>query len=425
MSSSARRLASSLLSWPSADSHRSRLPDRGHTPEAVQQLSAPPPEAAASQGEQAPLLQSSVERSDEVEAPAPGPSATEPVRQQENPGPAHQMQIEKTVVGQAPSPAPAPAATATVTISDVESPAPLGAAGTQNAPQRRLQEVDLPPALEHRSGEPAVTLRIGNAVCAAFMFAALLLASFAAGYLFREHQDLEAQVLVSAYEHELQLGIVRVERELIKGINSTVHLLPIGRLTTIDPEAQQCLDGLLIAGPSPTMANALLFTSLLLWAFLGVAVFADLFMVAIEHITSQETVRVITLPSGKTHKLTTRICARAMLCHARSGVGVASGSISPGPTPHAAACTAASCARARRESYGGQLDADGARLVCARDTALGDRDRLLWLLCRYCTAPARMHELRCRLRPVTRPRPYGRERVLPHQLSLARPPLAA
>ena len=71
-----------------------------------------------------------------------------------------------------------------------------------------------------------------------------------------------------------------------------------------DPTAAgTCPDGLLVAGPAPTVGNTLLFMGLLLWSFLGVAVFADLFMLAIERITSQETTRIITLPNGKTRKV--------------------------------------------------------------------------------------------------------------------------
>ena len=44
---------------------------------------------------------------------------------------------------------------------------------------------------------------------------------------------------------------------------------------------------------------------MLLWTFLGVAVFADLFMLAIERITSQEMVKRIELPNGRIRTLTT------------------------------------------------------------------------------------------------------------------------
>ena len=54
--------------------------------------------------------------------------------------------------------------------------------------------------------------------------------------------------------------------------------------------AEQCLDGLFIGGPIPSPANILMYLALLLWSFVGVAIGADVFMVSIERITSQETV---------------------------------------------------------------------------------------------------------------------------------------
>jgi len=52
--------------------------------------------------------------------------------------------------------------------------------------------------------------------------------------------------------------------------------------------AAACGDGLFIPGPTPSPANILMFLLLLLWSFVGVAIGADAFMVAIEMITSQE-----------------------------------------------------------------------------------------------------------------------------------------
>jgi solute carrier family 8 (sodium/calcium exchanger) len=60
----------------------------------------------------------------------------------------------------------------------------------------------------------------------------------------------------------------------------------------------------MIDGPARTGANTLLFFSLLLWAFLGVAIAADAFMGGIEKITSQETTKTIVLPSGETRTYT-------------------------------------------------------------------------------------------------------------------------
>lgn len=54
-----------------------------------------------------------------------------------------------------------------------------------------------------------------------------------------------------------------------------------------------CADGLFVPGPARTGANTLLFFALLLWAFLGVAIIADIFMAGIEKITSQETTKTV------------------------------------------------------------------------------------------------------------------------------------
>ena len=56
-----------------------------------------------------------------------------------------------------------------------------------------------------------------------------------------------------------------------------------------DHGADACKDGLLLAGPTPSPLNVAIYMLALLWAFLGVMIAADAFMVAIERITSQET----------------------------------------------------------------------------------------------------------------------------------------
>ena len=56
----------------------------------------------------------------------------------------------------------------------------------------------------------------------------------------------------------------------------------------VTPE-ERCEDGLFLPGPQPTGANVLVYLGLLLWCFMGVAIAADIFMVAIEQITSQTT----------------------------------------------------------------------------------------------------------------------------------------
>ena len=68
-----------------------------------------------------------------------------------------------------------------------------------------------------------------------------------------------------------------------------------------------CADGLLISGTTKTGAHALMWLSLLLWTFVGVAIVADIFMVAIEVITSKETTQMVELPSGVTKPFTVTV----------------------------------------------------------------------------------------------------------------------
>ena len=63
-----------------------------------------------------------------------------------------------------------------------------------------------------------------------------------------------------------------------------------------------CEAGLIVSGPARTGANTLFFLSLLLWAFLGVAIAADVFMAGIERITSQEEMKTLVLPSGEVRR---------------------------------------------------------------------------------------------------------------------------
>ena len=50
----------------------------------------------------------------------------------------------------------------------------------------------------------------------------------------------------------------------------------------------RCADGLFLDGPQPSPFNVIFYMTLLLWCFVGVAIGADVFMVAIEMITSTE-----------------------------------------------------------------------------------------------------------------------------------------
>jgi solute carrier family 8 (sodium/calcium exchanger) len=60
-----------------------------------------------------------------------------------------------------------------------------------------------------------------------------------------------------------------------------------------DAAADMCDDGLLVPGPKKTRVNAGIFVFLLLWSFVGVAIAADVFMVAIEYITSSEVSKTV------------------------------------------------------------------------------------------------------------------------------------
>ena len=132
-----------------------------------------------------------------------------------------------------------------------------------------------------------VDLQIMRPACVGMALLVLCILSFVGGYYIREHQSKAEQAKFSLMEDAF--------------LNLTIDNL-------LDTHGHQtCPDGLLISGPIPHLGNAFLFLILLLWSFLGVAVLADMFMVAIEHITSQETVFKITLPSGKKTHVTSLI----------------------------------------------------------------------------------------------------------------------
>ena len=67
---------------------------------------------------------------------------------------------------------------------------------------------------------------------------------------------------------------------------------------------EACADGLFVPGPTPSPAAIALYLFLLLWSFVGVAIGADVFMVAIEMITSQETVIIKQVVNGTTKEFT-------------------------------------------------------------------------------------------------------------------------
>jgi len=79
-----------------------------------------------------------------------------------------------------------------------------------------------------------------------------------------------------------------------------------GELQEADDHAEVCNDGLLLSGPSMTPLNAGFYVFLLLWSFVGVAIAADVFMVAIEVITSSESTKVVTV-NGVTRTFTVQV----------------------------------------------------------------------------------------------------------------------
>ena len=59
-----------------------------------------------------------------------------------------------------------------------------------------------------------------------------------------------------------------------------------------------CPDGLLVAGPEISRGNAVWYLTLLFYCFVGVAIGADVFMAAIEEITSKEEVKTVKVVGG-------------------------------------------------------------------------------------------------------------------------------
>ena len=159
-----------------------------------------------------------------------------------------------------------------------------------------------------RRSKDVVSVRMTNTTCVVIVFLVGLLLSFFSGYYVREHQTAEAAARVSALEDLLVGGILNEEHKLLETVqsNELVHELE-ARLAEGIPGADTCTDGLFVRGPVPTLGNTLKYLLLLAWSFLGVAVFADLFMVAIEEITSQEVVAKVQVGQGRSRTITSRI----------------------------------------------------------------------------------------------------------------------
>ena len=133
-----------------------------------------------------------------------------------------------------------------------------------------------------------VNVNIVRPCCVAVLLVVYGIAAVMAGYYWREHQSVSDKTLYS-----------QVEDALLDHPMAT-FIAPL-----LAPTADTCADGLLVGGPTPSIASTVLFLALLLWSFMGVALFADTFMVAIEYITSQEVSHKVTLPSGKRKTVTT------------------------------------------------------------------------------------------------------------------------
>jgi len=146
-------------------------------------------------------------------------------------------------------------------------------------------------------------------VCCTVLFLTAMAISYASGYLHREHQVESAAERITQLEEAL--GVYEVVDDLRslnlgEAVNDVAHsgaaLWFFG-----GPDLPTCADGLTIPGPAQSPANTMTFLSLLLWAFIGVAIGADLFMEAIEQITSEEVTHVITTQNGKKREITSKV----------------------------------------------------------------------------------------------------------------------
>ena len=70
---------------------------------------------------------------------------------------------------------------------------------------------------------------------------------------------------------------------------------------------EACEDGLFLRGPLPSRANLVLYLIGLMWSFMGVAIAADVFMMAIEQITSQTITKMYNTPDGTVRPYTAHV----------------------------------------------------------------------------------------------------------------------
>ena len=144
--------------------------------------------------------------------------------------------------------------------------------------------------IQDDSSAPISFSKYVTPACCAIAVLALMAVAYATTYLTRDDEDTPELTAV-----EKSLGIYAVVESFVPWWFGS------------DSEPETCKDGLLITGPVQTPANAALFLTILLWMFLAVAIVADLFMEAIEAITSQETTTRTTLPNGRTKSVTSRV----------------------------------------------------------------------------------------------------------------------
>ena len=142
-------------------------------------------------------------------------------------------------------------------------------------------------------------------VCCTMITLVGLTLAYATGYVHREHQAELSALHITELEERLGIyaaieGVRSLDRSVVNPHNVSEWLHG-------PADAESCADGLAIPGPVQSPGSTLTFLGLLLWSFVGVAIGADLFMEAIEQITSQEVTRTVTMPSGKTRRVTAHV----------------------------------------------------------------------------------------------------------------------
>lgn len=166
----------------------------------------------------------------------------------------------------------------------------LARAGSPAAAAAKREPIGSNMEIQDDSSAPSSFVKYVTPACCALAVLAFMAVAYAATYLTRDDEDTPEFTAV-----EKSLGIYAAVESFVPWWFGS------------DSEPETCKDGLLITGPVQTPANAALFLTILLWMFLAVAIVADLFMEAIEAITSQETTTRTTLPNGRTKSVTSRV----------------------------------------------------------------------------------------------------------------------